>query len=408
MSTSIKKKGNDSLIILASIGILLDTYIQGTDKYIHLVDTNFIFYVFGALVTIAALSGTVLTIILTTFPTKYYGYSIKEMLQFETFEMKFSKIISKTLIIVAFSTIGLAFNFINTMVLALFYVIQLVIFYSEYIWEISTNDNTCENIVKAELLRILNSGDNRKIIKSFNNLFDDYLFRIEQKSIDTSRNTMKLIESNFKKIASNDELLKNVELINFIDQKINDTFCYAASIIGYSSAIKEVLYICDEINKKKHLFYKEDYLFKSIEKIEFYNNEKFSESNIIKIYEIIDNLKSLDKEEKFYVLTRYFSCLLSNEIITKNYKNNLVERFLARLSDVSPNEDLDYELVRKRVILEIAKKHVFLNADDKIRTEIFTTLTIQLYGYGKWDYKKYFEIFHIYFTCYYFIHLMKK
>jgi hypothetical protein len=368
--------------ILMFIGILIDFCVILIGNYIS-VDPSFILYVYAALATIAALSGTVLTIIISSFSTKYYGFTIREMLSFENLEIKVSNIIPISLVVTFVATIFLAFDFITTIVLTLFYIIVLIICYSNYIWEISTNDLKCKQIVKAELVKILHSKDNEKIIKSLNNLFDSFLFSVEQKSVDISNDIMELIKSILENID-----LDNKELETFIDQKINYVFLYTVPIIGYSSAIEKVLSIHDTVSINFSSFDKRRSLLKPIKKLKFCNDENFSESII---YNTLEYTKFLNADEKKFILCNYFTCILLNQILTLSYKYELIEDFFAHITNFSWSEDSEYDLVRHEVILHITKKYILTNDDDNIRTKLFTTITNQLYGDGFGNCAKYFE-----------------
>ncbi len=381
--------------ISISIGVLTDLCVRVTGIYIS-VDPYFILYVYAALATIAALSGTVLTIIISSFSTKYYGFTIREMLYFENFEMKVSDIIPISLGVAAVATIFLAFDFINTIVLALFYIVTVIICYSNYIWEISINDLKCKQIVEAELLKTIQSKNSEKIIKSLNNLFDAFSFNLEQKAVNISNDIIEIIKSILKNID-----LDNKELGTFIDQKINSTFIFSVSIIGYSSAIEKVLSIYDVIDSKFSSFDKRRSLFRPIRNLKFCSDEKFSESTIFDIYNTLEDVKCLNKDEKFFIMYQYFTCLLSNQIITSSYKDELIESFLEHIVDFSWSENTEYNLVRVEVILNISRNYIFTNADDDIRTKLFTTMTNQLYG-GFANCEMYFETLALLYQALYF------
>lgn len=65
--------------ILIFLGLFLDTVIKINGKALIYVGESFVTNIYAATFTIAALSGTVLSIIISSLDNNYYGFTVKEI-----------------------------------------------------------------------------------------------------------------------------------------------------------------------------------------------------------------------------------------------------------------------------------------------------------------------------------------
>lgn len=160
------------------IGALLDFLSFQGISLIH-VSEQYIYYVYAALSTIAAISATILTVVVNSFNEKYYGFSIKEIVNFKNEYLKISQIIPVALFLVVISTMLLALGLINTLVAVLTIIVLLVSSASQYIWKLISDDQFCVDIVLAEIDIVVKKDNIKEIESLFKRLFGSLDYSIK-------------------------------------------------------------------------------------------------------------------------------------------------------------------------------------------------------------------------------------
>lgn len=357
-------------LILIIFSIVFDhslPYIEIKRIYVNL---DFISNLYTAIFTIAAFSGTVLSIILSSFENKYYGFTVKEILNFKESEHNLSDLTPLSLSIAIIATILLVFEYINTLFILFLYLVYVIIKYIDYVWSISSKDEFCRDLVRKEIKRIIADSDEL-----------DYLKLVREKLFNHYSNTLGLYDTNERiKIIDliistlNKQDLEDSNLRKKLDGQISHIFFESIPVLGYTTAISEVLSIYDKANIAYFDFDKIKTMLKPLIRIQFYNQERLSTSGFINIYKDLEFLNSLSRNEKVSIMYTYFKSIILNEEISTTYKAILINVFIKNVMRFNTKEVNNFDIVKKTVILKIHKDFILLNSDEEIRNAIFVSI----------------------------------
>ena len=75
-------KRNVITVLLIVIGFIMDTGVNITLRYYVLVTESYMNYIYSAIITISFLSFSFIAIITGVLDKKYYGYKLREIIQF--------------------------------------------------------------------------------------------------------------------------------------------------------------------------------------------------------------------------------------------------------------------------------------------------------------------------------------
>ena len=204
-----------SVIVILLIGALMDILsYQGTSLII--VAEEYIYYVYAALATIAAISATILTVVVNSFNEKYYGFSIKEIVNFRNEYLRVSRIIPIALFSIVISTVLLAMGLINSIVVILATVVILISSASQYTWKLISDDQFCVDRVLAEIDIVVKRKNINEIERIIKRLFTSLDYSIETYGTSNIDNHLDLIANTIEKSKGSDDLfiLIDAELKN--------------------------------------------------------------------------------------------------------------------------------------------------------------------------------------------------
>ena len=364
--------------IIIIIGVYLDILVSGGISII-LVNSNYIFYVYAALATIAALSATMLTVIINSFDNKYYGFTLKEIVGFNNEYIKISNAIPVALISIFFATFFLAVNMINTIVSILFGVLFIVISMSVYIWELSSNDKFCYKLVKREIKRIVKSNDEVAIAILFSKLFDSYILRVEQTGIRTAEETLDILINAIEETEITEPIGMSLDL--YIGKAFNRVGEQAGFIIAIDKVLKLYNYMDPEFKK----YDRRVILLKPIERIRYISDQELTTSSIVGLSNGLDSQDTIDDFEKVFILYQYFKNVYLNEVLSRKVRKRLLTEQIEHLTDFSWSDENIYDSVKQKTLVYIVKDYVLTNKDIEESKEIFIEISKRLYsnGYSK-------------------------
>ena len=99
------------IIILLCSGIIMDYGVIVTGIYCIEVTESFMDYVYSSIITISTLSFSFIALLTGLLDKNYYGYKLKEIIQFRESPINFKKYIIGSLILAGVATIVLMGNF---------------------------------------------------------------------------------------------------------------------------------------------------------------------------------------------------------------------------------------------------------------------------------------------------------
>lgn len=89
------------------------------------VNSSFISNLYTAIITIAAFSGTVISIIISSFGNSCFGFTVKEILNFKEAEYNLSDLTPLPLSIAIIATVLLVFEYINALFVVFIYLVYV-------------------------------------------------------------------------------------------------------------------------------------------------------------------------------------------------------------------------------------------------------------------------------------------
>ncbi|MCK9217059.1 MAG: hypothetical protein M0P77_03960 [Firmicutes bacterium] len=137
-------------IIILLFGVFLDFFAHQGISLIS-INENYIYYVHTTITTVAATSTTILTIIVNSFAEKIYGFSIKEIANYNNEYFKGYQITHVALFSILISAIVLALGLINTLVAILVIVVILISSADQHTWKLISDDQFCLESVLREI-----------------------------------------------------------------------------------------------------------------------------------------------------------------------------------------------------------------------------------------------------------------
>jgi len=356
------------------IGLILDYSNAGFIE----VDKNFINNVFIALVTLAALSATVLTIIASTLREKHHGFFVKEILNFDNNYIKIKNAIPLAIISILLAVYFLAINFINAIVLILVFYDIFIISLSLHCWKIIAEDDFSNDLVRNNVKMIIYNNNENEIKKVLSILFNGILTNHDQYRIDLVKSEIDFIRSiieliNFKDIAFSEDLLF------FIDGKIKKLFSKVNVNMGFLIAVDNVLEIYNSMDEDYKKFEPVVTIVREIEKIQYKNNIEVASSSIIKISKGLADYSFLDGNDKRIILYKYFKNIYENEIIGEKLRRKLLVDHLTHLTEY--NTSNSYEYIKQETLLFIIRDFVLTNENINESRHIFANITKGLYQF---------------------------
>ena len=340
-------------------GLITDFKVNKNEWIIKVVKDDFIYSIFAAQFTIAALSGTLFTII-TNSVQKKFGYSLNEILHLDRNHMSLNIFITISLVSIAVSSFFLALLFINTIlfILFLFATILLVIIEGRQIYkslfEIQYNYKVLDNSLKET------SGENEigtRLFQSF--------------------------ESEFENIINSNILEKYLQLLNqyikrdYNKDNINNINEYLKRIVLNALENRDLKfagYILDKIFEGTTNFAEYDrtpIIVSQYEKLEFYNSEKFIESHLPDFIRDFEDNDSLNLDLVENILDTYFNSLYRNELLSETYRYRFIETYINEMCHLYSKEE-KITKIKERQIFRIVKLYAIEQSDINLFNRIIS------------------------------------
>jgi len=363
------------ICIIMFLSIILDVIVIYIGPII-VINQDFISSVYGALATVTAISVSVLTIVVNSFNDSYFGYKIKEILNFQNKFVKFQGIIPISFLMLILASFSLVFNLFNFIVALLISSVLLITSISLYAWKLISNSSFCKNIVINEFSRIKAGREQSQLDKAFKRIFNDLNKTVNlygEKGIDEYR---QIIKMGLKGVSLTEELATS------INEEIIETFQNFYDIKGFIPAVDNILILYDFLETEYVEYDRQELLRKTVENIKYMDERDLVRRGVIQITKGLENVKVLDNSDKNLIIYLYFSSLYDNELIGKKMRMSLLEDMIHHLTDMRFSNENDYDEVKKQVLFRITKDFILTNEDEKVGKHLFGILVEELYRDG--------------------------
>lgn len=362
-----------SVAMILVIGGLMDVF-SFKGIYMLSVSKEYIYYVYGAIVTIAALSATILTIVVSSFSDNYYGFSIKEIVNFQNDYLRVSKIIPVALYSIVLSTIILAMGLINLLVAILVAVVFLISFASKYIWKLVSDENFCVERVLYEINITLKKNIDEESQRLFKKLFSSMNNSIKINGITNIDKHLDVIKLSFEGSKISDEIFL------LLDRELKNTFKIVSISIGFIPAISKVLELYNFMESEYSNFDRREIFLELLQKIQYFNDKELSSSNMTELSNGLESQDILEDSEKMFIIFHYFKNIYTNEIINKNVKNSLLDDLISHLCDFRYSDENSYDIVKQKSLLYIVRDFILTNKDIKDAETLLIRIANALYS----------------------------
>lgn len=362
-----------SVIVILLIGALMDILsYQGTSLII--VAEEYIYYVYAALATIAAISATILTVVVNSFNEKYYGFSIKEIVNFRNEYLRVSRIIPIALFSIVISTVLLAMGLINSIVVILATVVILISLASQYTWKLISDDQFCVDRVLAEIDIVVKRKNINEIERIIKRLFTSLDYSIETYGTSNIDNHLDLIANTIEKSKGSDDLFI------LIDAELKNLFKSVSTSIGFIPAIDKVLKLYNSMGSEYSHYDRREILHEPLQNIQYLNDKELSSSTMVEISNGLENQDYLEDSDKIFILYQYFKNVYFNEIINKRVRNSLLEDLITHVSNFRYSNENNYDSVKQKSLLYIVRDFILVNKEIEDSKDLLVRISKALYS----------------------------
>ena len=370
-----------AIIVMILIGLILDIFVLVEKNFIVITIKN-VDYIYTALITLGALSATVLTIITSVLNSSVLCYRIKEILNFKNSNLRISELIPIIILIAVLATVSHQLELINLTVSFFLLTAYTIIIYVYYIWEISTNDKLIHDVVIQEINSKL-SNSNLTL-----NLLLDRVFTHYEHSIVSNSHDEKLMFFILENISKSMHVSK---LYDYLIYNFFNMFKAISVNRGIHVGIKTFYPILDSIENNAKNSNAEHTLRTWIKSIfDQYNYCDIAKLHSYKVLDIPNNIRNernVTKYLKIYLGYQYYRIISKSSYIAMDHKERLTNDFLEIVSNYRRFNDKETLHVYRHLLLSVIKNDIILKnqSDSAINSFaiICTTLSLDAYSLKK-------------------------
>ncbi len=376
-----KKQFLSISILLILAGIILELLFHNNP--IIKVDINYAHSLFAAIVTISTISVTILTVIINSSARKHLGFNINEIVNFKSKYFRMNYIIPIILILDLFSAICLTKKYSNLLGLLFFITSLFLVNFSIFIWRVNTDSKFCIDLVKGYIKNNITNN-----LNMINKLFEGLFFYLENNQLNNILLNIDIIielvnnldESQYKDPTDNEKLKSYNEFINKLYSNINQAFILAEKHYSLFFALDNVFIIFIKVNKKVNNKSNPEIetIRNSIEKFQSYNDNQLFIPEIYNLVNYLEDFSNISNQHKEFIIYSLFFNIYKNEILSKNIKNNILERIISDLVFYRKLSE-DFNRVKQRILLTIVRNFILLNPLESISNNLMAILSEKLY-----------------------------
>lgn len=370
--------------VIIVCGIIMDIGVNITKFSVVKVTESYMDYIYSAIITIAILSFSIIALISGMFDNTYYGYKLREIIQFKESPVNFKKYIFWSFASIAFATILLFAEFnlccVNTLTMLLFTIIFLEGKMAYNIYKIMVDESECHKLVIMHYKTIpQNDGDYNFYKKEIERLFISLKEYIKANDSEGKKNILELLLELEKGIVVGD----SYEIYQYFYSQMKDCVYDIANNFGYNEMLRDVIKIYSNLPHSRY------------ERIDLYviplQNMRFWDDQMLVKNNYFDQIKEIDFLEEYKEgliedteIERIFYCffdnIIKNQVCTKIVKDTIIENYLRSLTKF-------YWKVRNELVLPIDcigtiniwHYFVLKNENVKERNYIFSVLVKEVF-----------------------------
>lgn len=410
----ILKNGGYVAGILIVCGVIMDVGVNITKYSVFKVPDSYIDYMYNAIITIAILCFSIIALISGMFDNSYYGYKLREIIQFEESPINFRKYISWSFGSIAFATILLFIELkvccVNTLSMLLFAIIFLEGSIAYNIYKIMVDDKLCYNLVISHYKGISHKvNDYNFYAKEMDRLFESLKQYVKAVDKEGKLDIIGLLSEFGRTIA---DLEESDELSQYFFSQTKECVYGIANNFGYNEMIRDVIKIYKNIPQSQYV--RIDLYVIPLKNMRFWDDQMLINNDYFKQIKEIDFLEEyqegqIEDSEIERIFYCFFENVIRNQVCTKSVKETVLGQYLRSITkfywkskdEISLPIDcigtiniwhyfiLKNENVEERnYVFEILIREMFYNNHLSRDRKFFDVLSLMLqsfYAYAFWE-----------------------
>lgn len=361
-------------IVAIIIGFILDFTIKHNiiTPFIVVLD-DYIGIVFGGLCTVAALGNAIQSIIISAHSNKIFGFTVKDLLNFDASNYKFRSITLLSLGPVIFAIIMLALKACNTITAVAIVVLLFMISSSQQIWSLVSNEKDERELIEKEIELKLKGDSNPDFF--LNIWFPELQNAVERNDANLQDTYIGLIR---RTVAKCSESNKDISVL--LGTYLSNIFSVAVKHLGFVVAYRKIL--CLDAQRVEIGADLDSIIHEYINQIQFCPESNLYTYKIANtIEDILDELE-VDEFTKRRYIFGFYRAVVANSIISDKTRYDLINSIAQKLCNLRDRKGGD---LRMSIILIIARESILQNENEKERNQICSILLDNLYRYNRYS-----------------------
>ena len=395
MINSLKTQIQSKKIYLLSVSFVALAFIY--DIFIHMHDVPFIkvadsycSIMLTVLCTVAVLGNAILSIVISTFSNKIYGFSIKELVTNLPFEIDIEKTTQVSFVCIIIAIVFFALNFATAISVITVLVITLIGNTDRLLWKLLTNSHYGEEIIK----RKVNLG----------NVAPDYFLsrffpELEVAIVNNDEAQQQVLITMIQDVVHSYKDTPSIS--SALEKRTADIFETSCFSIGFVDTIKKLIYLNDW--KSEPLYDAWKMCFDYIGQIQYCDPLTLNQYHIVSsTNDIIDRME-VSEDSRIRCVLRFYHITEANNIIPNNVKDEILNSIINELSILHDNKN---GVTRSKILLYIVRSDVLENEDINDRKKTFLMIIKNLHSLNKFNKEQSYisTIAQIFRALYFYIH----
>lgn len=393
------------------VGIGMDIYVNLTGSYKISVTESYMDYIFAGIITVSVLCFSFVALIAGFFDKKYFGYKLRDIIQFSKSPVNMKKYICVSLITIIIGVTFLAGDFAvscaNGMTALLVALVCLEGNVAIEVYEMLTNEeHICDLVLNNFSVNVREKEmDLKEFQEHTNNSIGALKVCIEDTDFEGKNKVCNMFAELGKQISKKEGKEDYFKYYNYFDEKIKGCMNDFAITFGYNEMLNFVVNIYTQLSDFE--YGRIDLYLIPLENIRFWSDQDLLEKNYfqqigeIDLLEIYKKKQILNSEVERIFFT-YFKSIMGNCICSENVRNHLVEMYIAELMKLhwqTNEEGIDPDISG---LLNILKYYVLKNSNISERNYVFKEIVKQaFYNNMPYNKEKYFDFLAFSFQAFY-------
>lgn len=375
-------------IILLLVGVLLDIIGNTRGGFTIIVTEAYMEGIYAAVVSISVLCFSFIALISGFLDRCYYGYKLKEILQFKESPVNFKRYVCGSLTAVIIATFLFAIDFeiscANSMTSLLLMIIFLEGKIAFDIYRLMTNEAWCYDIVISHFKNeCKNTEKGYEIFRAdVDRCISALEFCVKQKDFVGKEIPCDMLSELSRVICSREGSEDYYDFYNYFYKSIKEHISEFANVFGYSETVKAIIKIYKNLGGFD--YGRIDLFLVPLKNMRFKNDQQLFEKDYFSQINEMDywneyTTGDLTDREVEMILYHYFDNIMKNKVCSSSIKKQIIEEYIARMAKFQWSTKDGGIQADGILLLDILKYYVLQNENIEERNHIFLVLIRQIF-----------------------------